>query len=288
VGIERDRDLAAELDGEITLVVGSHTHTLLERGERVGSVTIVQAGEFGTHLGRVEIDLDGERAWLVEARAEPVPPETPQHPAVRAELEAVEAELAAWLAEPVGELSGPLELAYDRECPAVAFVADVVLERMRADVAVVTAGVALVDSLPGGRLTRGELYEACPSPGVSSVTTMTGARLLEIVRRGLDSTRAAEQIRSLRGVPRGFAHVSGGEVRDGNLWIDGARVDPARTYRVAGTDWELGNYGGYADPDWNLEVVYDGTTIIREAIEDHLRRYPKIDPPAQRVHGTLL
>lgn len=288
VGIERDRDLAAELDGEITLVVGSHTHTLLERGERIGSVMIVQAGEFGTHLGRVEIDLDGERPRLVEARAEPVPTETPQHPAVRAELETIEAELVAWLAEPVGELSGPLELAYDRECAAVAFVADVVRKRMNAEIAVVTAGVALVGSLPGGRLTRGELYEACPSPGVSSVTTMTGSQLVEIVRRGLDPARAAEQIRSLRGVPRGLGHVSGGEVRDGTLWIDGARVDPARNYRVAGTDWELGTYGGYADPDWNLEVVYDGTTIIREAIEDHFRRHPRVDPPEQRIHGTLL
>ena len=111
---------------------------------------------------------------------------------------------------------------------------------------------------------------------------------LEIVRRGLDPTLAAEQPRSLRGVPRGFAHVSGGEVRDGTLWIDGEPVDPARTYRVAGTDWELGNYGGYADPGLEPRGGLDGTTIIREAIEDHLRRHPKIDPPEQRIHGTLL
>jgi 2',3'-cyclic-nucleotide 2'-phosphodiesterase (5'-nucleotidase family) len=286
VGVERDRDLAAELDGEITLIVGSHTHTLLEQGEQVGSVTIAQVGQFGTHLGRVELEV-GERPRVLSAHAEPVPPETAAHPAVAAELEAVERELAAWLAEPVGELSGPLQLSFDRECPAVTFVADVVRDRMEAELAIVMAGVALVDSLAAGSLTRGRLYEACPSPGVSSVTTMTGSQLVEIVRRGLDPERAAEVIRSLRGVPRGLVHLSGAEIRDGTLWVGGEAVGPEQRYRVAGTDWELGNYGGYADPDWRLEVVYDGTTIIREAIEDHLRRHPRVDPPGARIHGGL-
>jgi 2',3'-cyclic-nucleotide 2'-phosphodiesterase (5'-nucleotidase family) len=244
-------------------------------------------GQFGTHLGRVELELDGVRTRIVSARAEPVPPETPAHPGVAAELETIEGELAAWLAEPVGELSEPLELAFDRESPAVTFVADVVRERMDAEIGVVTAGAALVSSLPAGRITRGQLYKACPSPGVSSIATLTGAQLVELLQRGLDAERAAEVIRSLRGVPRGLAHLSGAEVHGGTLWIAGERLDPDRAYSVAGTDWELGAYGGYADPAWKLEVAYDGTTIIREAIEDHFRRHPLIDPPGGRIHGAL-
>jgi 2',3'-cyclic-nucleotide 2'-phosphodiesterase (5'-nucleotidase family) len=287
VGVERDRDLAAELDGEITLIVGSHSHTLLEEGERIGSITVVQAGQFGTHLGRVELELGDVRPRVVSAQAEPVPSATPAHVGVAAELERIETELTEWLAEPVGELTGPLELAFDRECPAVAFVADVVRERMDAAIGVVTAGVALVSSLPAGRLTRGQLYGACPSPGVSSVAALTGAQLVELLQRGLDLERAAEEIRSLRGVPRGLAHLSGAEIRDGTLWIGGERVDPNRTYRVAATDWELGTYGGYADPEWNLVVTYDGTTIVREAIEEHFRRHPLIEPAQARIHGDL-
>ena len=111
MGIERDRDLAAELDGEITLVVGSHTHTLLPRGERVGSVTIVQAGEFGEHLGRVEIDLDGDGRALVDVAAEPVPSgDTDSTRPSGPSSQAIEAELAAWFAEPVGRAERPLGL----------------------------------------------------------------------------------------------------------------------------------------------------------------------------------
>lgn len=287
MGIERDRDLAAELAGEVTLIVGSHSHTLLPEGERVGSVTIVQAGTFGDHLGRVELVLDDGAVLVERAVAEPVPASTPPHAAVIAEIEAVERELAAWLDEEVGRLAEPLDLAHDRECGATAFMADVVRERMDAEIGVVTCAVAFDAPLPAGPLTRGTLYEACSSPGVSSVATLTGAQLVELVRRGLDPELATDRPRSLRDKPRGLIHVSGGEVRDGRLWVGGEAVDPARAYRVAGTDWELGTYGGYTRPEWNVQVEYDGDTIMREAVEEHLRRHPEVEPPEARIHGPL-
>jgi hypothetical protein len=49
-------------------------------------------------------------------------------------------------------------------------------------------------------------------------------------------------------------------------------VDAARDYVVAGTDWELDAYGGLTDHAWNLSIRYDFPTILREAIEEHLRR----------------
>jgi hypothetical protein len=56
---------------------------------------------------------------------------------------------------------------------------------------------------------------------------------------------------------------------------------------VAGTDWELGTYGGYVRDDWALDVTWDGTTIIREAIEEHLRRHQVVPRPETRIHGRL-
>ena len=286
LGIERDRELAAELDTEISLVIGAHSHTLLRHGERVGGVTIAQAGSFGEHLGRVELDLeDGVR--IAQVTVDAVPEGTERHPAVQAEIASIEAELETWLAEPVGRLDGDLDFSADRECAGVAFVADVLRERMDADVGVVVPATALVSGLPAGILTRGALYEACPSPGVSSVADLTGAQLREIVDRGLERELAAETPRSLRGARRGLMHLSGAEIRDGQLLVGGRAVAPDRVYRVAATDWELGTYGGYASEGWSLDVTWDGTTIIREAIEDHLRRHPVVDPPAARIHGRL-
>jgi hypothetical protein len=50
------------------------------------------------------------------------------------------------------------------------------------------------------------------------------------------------------------------------------QIVPAQTYVVAGSDWELESYGGYADAAWGLAVRYDFPVIIREAIEEDLRR----------------
>ena len=67
--------------------------------------------------------------------------------------------------------------------------------------------------------------------------------------------------RPLRGRVRGYLRVAG---------IDPAQIEPERRYRVAGSDWELDPYGGYAQAEWGLRVRYDFPTIIREAVEDDL------------------
>ena len=131
--------------------------------------------------------------------SEAVPVDTIPHRAVVAEANAIEAELTEWLAEPIGELSGELWLAADRECPGVAFVADVVRERMEAEVGLVVLATALVAPLPAGVLTRGTLYEACPSPGVSSVDVADGTPAARApatrARRGARRRAAADVAR---------------------------------------------------------------------------------------------
>ena len=273
MGIERDRELAAELGGDVDLVIGSHSHTLLPEGERVGGVTIVQAGEFGEFLGRVELELEaGVRIGSVSVV--PVPDDVPPHPGLVAEIEAIERELEAWLDEVVGVLEEPLELADDRECSAGLFMADVVREHMGAELGVVTAGVSFAATLPAGPLTRGGLYGACPSPGNPGAADLTGAQLAALVERGLDAELAADRPYSaLRGRARGLMHLSGAEVRDGELLVGDRPVEPERLYRVAASDWELDAYGGYAQAEWELEIEYaQPLVIMREAVEAYLGR----------------
>jgi 2',3'-cyclic-nucleotide 2'-phosphodiesterase (5'-nucleotidase family) len=59
IGIKQDRSLAAAAP-EIDLIVGGHSHVVLETGESVNGVLIVQAGSIGRYLGTVRIS--GERA----------------------------------------------------------------------------------------------------------------------------------------------------------------------------------------------------------------------------------
>jgi hypothetical protein len=72
-----------------------------------------------------------------------------------------------------------------------------------------------------------------------------------------------ERRRPLRGRAHGRLYVSG---------IDPGKIDVRREYVVGATDYELEAYGGLVEREWNLRIAYDFPTIVREAIEEHLRR----------------
>ena len=240
-----DRRIAPHLQDDVDLIVGGHSHHLLEHGERVGRLLLAQAGSFGDHLGRIEID--GE---TITASVEAVPDDTEPAAAVAEEAARIEAEIEQMLAEPLGTVDVPLDSAW---------VAEMLRQRFDADVGLYPEGMTLA-VLPPGVVTRGALWEASNSPANPGVTRMTGEQLLDLVARGTDPAFQDESPRGLRGRKRGRLVIAGGP------------IEPGRTYTVAATDWELGSLGGYARPEWRLEIRYDFPTIVREAIEEHLRR----------------
>jgi 2',3'-cyclic-nucleotide 2'-phosphodiesterase (5'-nucleotidase family) len=286
LGIDADRVLAAEVAREIDLILGAHSHTLLPDGERVDGVVIAQAGAYAEHVGVVELRV-GDRARVTSVRVVPVPEDAPSHAGLHGEKEAIERELDRSLAEVLGQIAEPLDLAADRECAAASFMADVIRERMGAEVGVVTSAVAFDSPLEPGPLTRRALYEACSTSAVAGVAELTGAQLLTLVATGLDPELAADAPQVHRWSPRGLLHLSGAEVRDGELLVAGTPIDDRRIYRVAGSDWELDRYAGYARPEWELEIAYDMPFILREVVEAHLRRHPIVRAPEPRIHGPL-
>jgi 2',3'-cyclic-nucleotide 2'-phosphodiesterase (5'-nucleotidase family) len=234
-GSALDPELAEQVQGDVDLIVGAHTHHLLPEGHRVGSVTIAQAGSFAEHLGRVDV-VDGEiRVSVLE-----VGEDVPQHPAVLEEVAAAEADLDASLDE--------------------LWVAEMLRLRMDAEVGLATSAVVLDRPLPAGPLRRRDLWEACHSTANPAVVELTGAQLAHMIERGNDARFQKTTDNPLRGRPRGPLHVAG---EAGNL-------DPERTYVVAATDYELERYGRLVEDDWQLSIRYDFPTIIREAIEERL------------------
>ena len=283
---EADRAIAAELQQELTLILGAHSHHLLPEGEWVGDVLIAQAGEYAQHLGRVDLLWDGARMRAERATVLPVA-DVPQSPRILAEAEVIEGEVERFLQVVIGELAQPLDFAADRECGVGNLMADMLRERMRAEVGVVAVGQAFSGPLPAGPLHRVTLWDACSSPANSGVTMMTGAQLTALVARGLDAEFAKDSPRAMRGQPRGLFHLSGASVREGRLFVGGAPVEPERLYRVAGSDWELDTYGGYADASWNLEITYDVPVILREALEDYFAAHRPVYVTSGRIQGSL-
>jgi 2',3'-cyclic-nucleotide 2'-phosphodiesterase (5'-nucleotidase family) len=241
-----DPELAERVQGEVDVIVGAHSHDLLPDGERIGSVLVTQAGSHAEYLGRVDV-VDRE----VRATVIPVADDVPPHPRVLEAAAAAEAELDASLGETLAELDRPIDAQW---------IAEMLRERMGAEIGLATSAVVLDRPLPAGPLRRGELWEACHSTANPAVTELSGARVAHMLEKGNDPDFQQETDGPLRGKPRGPLHVAG----------DATSLDPERTYVVAATDYELESYGRLIEPDWKLSVRYDFPTIIREAIEERL------------------
>jgi hypothetical protein len=162
-----------------------------------------------------------------------------------------EANLDASLEEVIAQLDEPLDPEW---------IAEMLRERMGAEIGLATSAVVLDYSLPEGPLRRGELWEACHSTANPAVAELTGVQLAQMIERGSDPEFQQTTDGPLRGKPRGPLHVAG----------DAAALDLGRKYVVAATDYELEPYGRLIGDDWQLAVRYDFPTIIREAIEERL------------------
>jgi 2',3'-cyclic-nucleotide 2'-phosphodiesterase (5'-nucleotidase family) len=287
LGLPDDRALADEVQEIIPLIIGAHTHHLLPEGERVADVTLAQAGQYAEHLGRIDLAWDGARLTVERVAVVPVTDDIPMAQALLDEAQVIEREVTIYLDGVVGELAAPLDFSEERECGVGNLVADMLRPRMDADLAIVGATQAFTGPLPAGPLHRVTLWDVCGSSANPGVVAMTGAHLLAVVRRGLDPAFMAERPRSLRGLARGPLHLSGAEVRGGQLLVGGRPVDPARDYRVAGTDWELEPYGGYVEADWSLRAHYDMPLIVREAMEEYLAGAGPVAVTLGRLDGPL-
>ncbi|HEY3297913.1 MAG TPA: metallophosphatase [Armatimonadota bacterium] len=67
IGLEKDRELAASVPG-IDLIVGGHTHAVLDEPIWVGDTAVVQAGWWGHYLGKVEITLPATHGKRADVR----------------------------------------------------------------------------------------------------------------------------------------------------------------------------------------------------------------------------
>ena len=90
LGIETDKKLAAEVPG-LHAIAGGHTHTTLREPEFVGETIIVQAGEHGNFLGRLDLEYDfsTQAVTVKKGGLIPCPETTPPDPTLAGMLELI-------------------------------------------------------------------------------------------------------------------------------------------------------------------------------------------------------
>lgn len=292
LGLREDR-LLAEAFPAIDVVIGGHTHELLENGEQINGVLIAQAGNYAEHLGRVDLEIDSDTGKVVQKSATvlPIPADTPVDLAVEAAIRLAETEADELLSRPIAELQTALDLDHFHECAVANLGADALCEHMQAEITLLSSGL-FHRGLPAGVVTFGDLNAACFTTANPQLSGISGAQILAGLERALDPEFMHLKIKAFRGTPIGMPAVSGMRIetdpyggagrRVKSVWINDRPLDPQRIYRVAHTDTEVISEDyefGFLKIEDDQVIRVDVPTILREAIEPYLQRHSPVPSP---------
>ena len=268
---------------DLDLLVDGHTHTLLREAVHEGGTMIVQAGNYGRHLGRVDLLVRGGR--VVESRYRVIPlnaadpltgacPEAriPGAQDVAERLAGYRVQLEARLAAPIAEALVRLDgagLARRRETNLGNLVADAIRAAADAEVGLVNGG-AIRESLEPGPVTWGDVQGVCPFANTIVRFVASGRLLLRILER---SARADSD-------DGGFLQVSGlryviDDGRPTDVEIGGEALDPERRYVVATTSFLVAGGDGY-DMLTAAEGVADSMLTYADVVRRFMRGLGRI------------
>jgi 2',3'-cyclic-nucleotide 2'-phosphodiesterase (5'-nucleotidase family) len=281
-----DIELAENVQG-IDVILGAHDHKELYPPILVNDTIIVQAGDFGRLLGRLDITLDVETGKVLEFKGEllPITEDIPLDNETQLAMERERVRARELMNLQVGILNGSFELSDDRECAAGNLLADALLDRVKGtQLSMVLAG-HWDTGLEAGLLTQGRLFTAIRSTANPAKAELSGSQILHFLRESLKPENAARKTHALRGRAIGKPHISGARVRHAEdfetieVEVSGEPLEPSRKYVVASTDMEFADYIGYLVLPFEL-MEFEVPTIMPEVLQDYIQKYSPIEIPA--------
>ena len=241
LGLPADREIAEKYP-EISVILGAHTHHLLEKGEVVGETLITGAGKFGRYIGDTRLKIEGKQVVAKETIAIPV--------ATLPEIEIDESEIKEYWQEGevklseirLANLKKPLKLTEPNECQEtlVSVCLEALKEEANTEVALLNTGLFL-EELASGEVTALMLHRCLPHPMHLVRVTLEGAALLEFLN-SIEAQRTQLKEHPIvgmgfRGKVFGEIIYSGIEKNDEGkfLWL-GKEIDPNKDYSFTTVD----------------------------------------------------
>lgn len=298
---ETSEKLAQNVQG-IDLIVDGHSHTVLEKGKKVGNTLIVQTGEYLNNIGVVDIKIDGRQKnlsaelvhfkdFLPGGKEADVKPD----PKLLAMITAVEKENQKVLDEVVGVtevvLDGEREQVRRGETNLGNLLTDAMREATGADIAI-TNGGGIRSSIPPKNqqkipfspyeIKRADVFTAFPFTNTVIVISATGQEIVDALIHGVDAYP------ELAGK---FPHVSGMEytivenpdkngVKD--VMVGGKPIDLKKNYKVATNDFMAIGGDGYKMFTGKTFEGYEG--LLSEVLEQYIKKH---QPIQAKVEGRI-
>ncbi|MED1865970.1 5'-nucleotidase C-terminal domain-containing protein [Fictibacillus nanhaiensis] len=274
VGTVADIELAKEISG-IDVIVSSHDHVLYKEAQVVNDTFIVSAGNFGEHIGVLELEINGTHKTLLQSAVYSTKDSQADEQIVsilkRSKKTAIEI-----LGKPLYKIDKPLWHDVINENPITNLIADGLKDMLNTDIGLINSGI--VNAGIFSYVSNKKLIEICPSPLNPTSFEIQGKYILEAIQQSLDVQHCLLDGRGpgFRGKYVGGLHISGAEVVfDGlkvvEMRIDGEPLVEERWYSVASSDY-LHRGSGYPSLAHNRNEFYRAEEI-KEIIKIYASKY---------------
>jgi 5'-nucleotidase / UDP-sugar diphosphatase len=293
IGFESDLELAALLRPEwgVDLILGGHSHTVLERPAEVNGILIAQAGVGTDQIGRFDVIVDDDTNAIVDWTWRLVPidssiaePDDELRMYIDSFKEAVDQKYAATLCrfdEPLAHSTRT------EETPLGNLVADALAEMTRSDLVLVGSGSIRSKSL-GSIVSLGDFSSCFPFEESLSRFTLAGRdlqRLFAHIMRPENRTGEGECYQVNAGVRAVYRDA---ERRLESLDVRGAPVDEDALYSVAIPGYHVRNADSFLGLTLEELQARGRGKIVATSVQDVLREYLAEHPHLnRRVEGRL-
>jgi 5'-nucleotidase len=232
LGLRDDERIAADFP-EIDVILGAHTHHVLERGKLVGKTMIGAAGKYGYYVGHVTLNLN-EQKQITSKHA--ILYDEKELPAAANEKNMVDSFLEKgkeMLQTKVAALKQPLMSDPFQETELSLLLCRALREWCNADCAMLNAGL-LLGTLKED-VTEYDLLTICPHPINPCVVELTGKELLEMLAETKDESLAHREIKGLgfRGTVLGIFVYDRIRFYNEKVFVQDEEVDMGKIYTLA-------------------------------------------------------
>ena len=293
IGFESDKELAALLNPEwgVDMIIGGHSHTILEQPASVNDILIAQAGTGTDQIGRFDIVVDDDTNSIVDWKWQLLPvdgslaePDGDLQKFIDSLKEEVDRKYSTIMGRLAQKLTHPRR---EEETSLGNLFADIFAERAQVDVAFVGSGSIRGTEL-GPLVTLGDYTAIFPFDDALHRFTITGAQLKQIFKHILrpeNRDREGECYQVSKGVKAVYVDAA----RDlETLTINDQAVKDGDQYTIClqGYHYENSapNIGLSAEELTALQPSRVVTTSLLDVLEEYLRSHQNL---SSKVEGRL-
>lgn len=273
-GFDVDKKMAGIVSG-IDVILSGHTHDALPEPVIMGDTIIVASGSNGKFVSRVDLEVRegrmmGFRHKLIPIFSDVIAPD----PEVAAVIDEVRAPFESKLTEVIGASDSLLYRRGNFNGTWDDLICDALLSEREADIAL-SPGVRWGPSiLPGQDITREDIWNVTSmSYGAAYRTEMTGEFLHVVLEDVADNLfnpdpyyqQGGDMVRTGGlGYRIDITQPQGSRITEMTLLKTGEKIDPAKTYQVAG--WASVNEGTEGPQIWDVvesHIRKQGTVTVQ-------------------------